>query len=389
MLTSVNYTFSYSKWQGSSLKPYEWNFPKSSTITMTVRTRNYTDTVKRVYPLDGYQLATNRTTVTDLYNKAIIDWCDSPYGSKYTNYPFWYMYPRSTSRYTSTGAVLSDPVTTLDRNAMYNHIRKNLRNEATNLANMLGEYRETAETFLDLAQVVVTRGKSLLKYRPKGRSGRRSISAVQTWASNHLAFQYGIAPLANDMGTAIGELRSAITAAPPFKEGVVTRRDRVSNIGFRATNSTVYTRKASSEVIKDTRYRSQWRAYMNQNALLVCLAEHGMLNPASLAWELMPFSFVIDWWVGVGDMLSSLDNLLICDKLMSMDSSSVKTFEYARTALDDRTFVCQQGFYAGRTDTRRTPVEIPRVSGLSYKPSLSYGHFFNGMALLAVAAKRL
>lgn len=36
------------------------------------------------------------------------------------------------------------------------------------------------------------------------------------------------------------------------------------------------------------------------------LNQYGLVNPASVAWELVPFSFVIDWFVKVGDYVSAL-----------------------------------------------------------------------------------
>jgi hypothetical protein len=36
----------------------------------------------------------------------------------------------------------------------------------------------------------------------------------------------------------------------------------------------------------------------------------GISNPALVAWELVPFSFVADWFVPVGDWLKQLDALL-------------------------------------------------------------------------------
>jgi hypothetical protein len=390
MLTRQTLVFTYTTWVGDSLNDYNWFAPKKATIVMELRTRNYTDTVKRFRPLDGYQLATSRSTVSTLYNTAIMDWCTNPRGTKYTNYPLWQMYPRSSSRFSDYAMTkpLSEPTTSLDREAMYNAIRKDLKHEATNLANMLGEYAETAETFLQLTEAVLSRGKSLLRRHKSGRK-RGKVAVGSTVASNHLAWTYGIKPLAGDLGTAVAELRSAVYNYPRFTEGVLVRHDRNSNSGYRATNSTTFVRPADSQVIVETRYRTQWRAYFNTNALVAVLADHGMLNPLSLAWELMPYSFVLDWFFSVGDVLSSLDNLLICDKLMALDSTSVKTYEYCRPRVDDRMFLAQQGFYYNRTDNRRTAVEIPRVSSLSYKPSLSVGHILNGLALLHVAAKRL
>lgn len=41
------------------------------------------------------------------------------------------------------------------------------------------------------------------------------------------------------------------------------------------------------------------------NLDLYRLEQLGMLNPAVLAWELVPFSFVVDWFTNIGDVLAS------------------------------------------------------------------------------------
>jgi len=46
------------------------------------------------------------------------------------------------------------------------------------------------------------------------------------------------------------------------------------------------------------------------NALL--LSQLGLVNPASLAWELVPFSFVVDWFANVGDFLASFTDTVGC-----------------------------------------------------------------------------
>ena len=84
-----------------------------------------------------------------------------------------------------------------------------------------------------------------------------------------------------------------------------------------------------------------------------------------------------------------MDNLIICDKLMVIDSTSTKYFEYVTPYGDSNTLSKATSFYHRRTDVRSAPTEISRVSTLQYKPSLSLGHILNGLALLYVAKGRL
>jgi hypothetical protein len=47
-----------------------------------------------------------------------------------------------------------------------------------------------------------------------------------------------------------------------------------------------------------------------QNVDLYRLEQLGLLNPAVLAWELVPFSFVVDWFTNVGDYLASFTDFI-------------------------------------------------------------------------------
>jgi len=392
MATNVSITIPWKLYTYNSKGGLDAGSPRTYVGSRTFR--DFPKTTQRARPTDLFLSGTARTTIGKMWSHQVFDWNTGTYSgaSLYKGYPVFNMwsYDDLSSRYSDLACTktLSNPSTSIDRNAMYNSIRSNLKNEATNLANMLGEYKETAQTFLDLAQVVATRGKSLMKRHKSGLNAGR-VSFRKTAAQNRLAWEYGIRPLANDMGTALAELRSGIAATPLFKEGTVRRKSAATNIGYRLPSSTIYTGRGVSEVKLEVVYSTRWRAYMNQNVLLQCLAAHGVLNPPALMWELTPFSFVVDWWFNIGDVLSSMDNLIICDKLMVIDSSSTKYFEYVTPNGDWQTLSKATAFYHRRTDVRGAPTEISRVSTLQYKPSLSLGHILNGLALLYVAKGRL
>jgi len=53
-----------------------------------------------------------------------------------------------------------------------------------------------------------------------------------------------------------------------------------------------------------------WLEVEASNTTLMRLEQFGLANPAALAWELIPFSFVADWFVGVGDYLNAQTALL-------------------------------------------------------------------------------
>lgn len=113
----------------------------------------------------------------------------------------------------------------------------------------------------------------------------------------------------------------------------------------------------------------------------------GLLNPASLVWEAMPYSFVVDWFLPIGDWLSALSSWVGLTKLQS----SVTTFQVAKGELEltgnaycgpklnpgyaDFTFV-----YGNRQTTSLPLPPPPRV-----KSPLSGSHAISALALLRQA----
>lgn len=352
---------------------------------LLVSSRNVTDTTKRARPLDGFMFATTRSYESELANNGVFSYEDYSRNRRW-GYPIFELYPPGQPLVDSGGRGVPYPVTSLDRELMYNAIRNEIRGTATNLANNLGEYRQTAQLFRDLAQTVASRGRNLLKRHPAIGRARRMVDIPSTAANAHLQFQYGIKPLANDLGTAVAELTTRVKTLPLFIEGVVARKETKRIVAYQSPNSTIFGTKAKVEYELQTKFRTQWRAYLNQNMLTNTLAQHGMLNPVSLAWELMPYSFVLDWWVNVGDVLQSLDNLILIDSLMVMDSRSDRSSQFVIPS-GSGIFQTGSAFYSKRVDKRQSPLPISRVASFKYKPSTSWGHILNGMALLQQARR--
>jgi hypothetical protein len=95
----------------------------------------------------------------------------------------------------------------------------------------------------------------------------------------------------------------------------------------------------------------------------------------ALAWELIPYSFVVDWLFPVGDYLSSLDALV-----------GVSDLSYYTVDHIDKVMVGSAHGGVWRGELRyyyRTPpatnLPLPRFG---YKPSVSSTKVANGIALL-------
>lgn len=189
-------------------------------------------------------------------------------------------------------------------NACYNKFKEKCQEQA-NLALNLAERKQAVNMMANRALQLVrfTRALRKLKFRDAATElglhrdaypkGVRANS--KAFGSNYLEFHFGWSPLVADIGKAVDILLDT-----PLDRRVRAGA-RASEYHIRAGNppwwSTDYrVREHRVQMIADVRVT-------NPNALLA--SQLGFVNPAMIAWELVPFSFVVDWFANVGDVLSS------------------------------------------------------------------------------------
>jgi hypothetical protein len=140
--------------------------------------------------------------------------------------------------------------------------------------------------FLDAAQ------RLGLNYVPQGVNRRRR------WADNWLEYHFGWVPFIHDVYDTAEVLNNPIKTFSKARgraqeDYSFVRRD---NLGSVSQHWSAY-----------TIVRAQQGGYIKAitNGTYHTLDQFGVLNPALVAWELVPFSFVIDWFANIGDVLQS------------------------------------------------------------------------------------
>lgn len=137
-------------------------------------------------------------------------------------------------------------------------------------------------------------------------------------ADLHLAYSFGVAPLASDLGELSGKLWEVImhqnwwrTISDGRHHHLMASREWTTSSdptlasrgpGFRVLESFSQTSKGTlgAEVeIKPVTEEIEQRRLFQQII--------GWNVPLSIAWELVPFSFVVDWFVPVGDVLNRFE----------------------------------------------------------------------------------
>lgn len=116
-----------------------------------------------------------------------------------------------------------------------------------------------------------------------------------------LEYSYGWRPLVSDVYGAAELLAQAHTGSRPLKAvGYGEKRFVTSS---QATSEGL-TGKATAEGVSSVRARCFFDI---SNAALDTLKSTGLSNPLLLAWELIPYSFVVDWFIPVGQYLSAVN----------------------------------------------------------------------------------
>lgn len=123
-------------------------------------------------------------------------------------------------------------------------------------------------------------------------------------ADNWLAFQYGWKPLLQDIHESMDSLARlnlasvlTYTARSSASSKFRTEKDLFNNVAGHPI-----TGYQSEETECSVRYGVR---YQIDNHLRAFLGQTGFTNPLNLAWEVLPYSFVADWFIPIGPYLES------------------------------------------------------------------------------------
>lgn len=135
---------------------------------------------------------------------------------------------------------------------------------------------------------------------------RHGFNPTQTAANYWLQLQYGWKPLLSDAkaaAEALAEmhLRDERSRDTSVRVGI-SNKLRTTMPDFLIESSPAYRGVLIQE--EEASRRAVWRFRLKPADTAGLF---GLLNPLEVVWELVPFSFVADWFLPIGDYLSSLD----------------------------------------------------------------------------------
>lgn len=335
-----------------------------------------------------------------------------PGGGPSTPVDYYYQYSTNSSHNIfANGFIIGDyDASSVDRRAV-NKLLDNMKDQKINLAQAFAEREQTIQTLTSTAKTVAKALSSLksgnfagaakaLGIKPPKRGQRRFNKEYANDVSNAmsdawLSMQYGWKPLLQDVYGAAETLAQA-SLGPENRNAIYavasgsSRKDLTSRkIDSRATSgttgydSTVYECKGSYSV----RYKVR---YTRSSPPTSSLAKLGILNPLALAWELTPYSFVVDWFFPIGNWLGGLDasaglafesGFKTTLLKVEQETTQVTTITWnPPTRRYSETFDKENRKYV--TMQRDTLSAFPFAPAPTFKNPLSFSHMLSAMALL-------
>lgn len=361
-------SFSYKKWQ---LKQSfgQTHFTRPGTATLAPVDDNYIDQPNSQIPNDGYAATTaeidsaDRTAVIDLLNKIK--------GMSFNA-------AQALAERQSTARTIGDAASKIAKAIVA--VRKG---DVAGAARALGVAKPRRAL------------KNAHKRASKAQSSGLESNVADFASSQWLALSYGWKPLLNDVYGAAEQLAKSNNNVQfqRVRHRKSIRRSKNTSRNLLSSGSTGMDVRITR--INETVDISYGVTFSQSSSNVVSLKQLGITNPALVAWELVPFSFVADWFMPVGNFISSLDATLGLDFKSGYKTVFRRihgeevwdTNTYSKS--DEKTLYRYIYNSWERIECTRTPLAgFPAARTPPFKNPVSVTHAANAIALLHQLFKR-
>lgn len=299
------------------------------------------------------------------------------------------------------GAGTSPPAAVLPGGNMINatlvKALNKVKSQDLHLGNFLAEGNKTVAMLVSTTHTILSAVRQFKRRYPLDwqivRRVQRGGLRRQDWCfipNSWLQLQYGWIPLMSDLYGGLNHLYRRSRFEVPFVRGHAANK----------SSATVET-EAQGSVGDVWKAKCEWEQqqkvtvvlyYQIQNPQLAELSSLGLINPVEIVWELLPYSFVVDWLVPISDWLSALTADVGMTFLTGSISSKTKMrFKSSRFSAFPGNVIHVDGnpslpTYGGTAESfQRTCLTSSPVPGLYVKSPISLKHAANALALLAQA----
>jgi hypothetical protein len=402
--------------------PRRQAFPRSSTIRPSTETKTTADTDIVEGNNGGYFLSSSNSSYTSYsrswtgvrtpnfgrlkktqlpvnpHTVSITETIDSP-GALLTLVPstgiYFNRFRRFTSDYPAPPGISHLPY------AQFKALRKLIEKAESNIAaNLAQDFAQIGQTTRLIANTATRLRKSIValkkgnipgaidqlwrghmpRYRGKGPSIGKSV------ASNWLELQYGWKPLINDVRESMEALKRLNSSSSPLVRRVTASATVESTVTSPIMHRVITSSRAGTHtVVTQTRAKYVLR-YKIDDKLKAFLAQTGFTNPINLGWEIVPFSFVVDWFLPIGPYLETLSSW---DGLVFLEGSFSRFTRGSATSAVDFTGSANGINYEDRGRFRRQTILLNRERLTSFPTAQLPTSVKNGLASVTHATNAL
>lgn len=204
-----------------------------------------------------------------------------------------------------------------------------LKNQQVNFGQAFAERKQTANLACDTIDRLCRDLIGVKKHLGPKKLARLGNAIVKDLPNYFLEVVFGWKPLLSDLHGAITELDNRDSS-----DWKVTCKGKA---GVKEKGTFIYLSESAASAAQRYDYEISHGAYTRidavpENAALVKAAQLGLTNPLSLAWEVMPWSFAVDWIYPIGPYFDRLDSALGWN-ILGMSTSAMIKSKLTRTGL--------------------------------------------------------
>jgi len=215
---------------------------------------------------------------------------------------------------------------------------------------------------------------------------KKKFGVIKAIADMRLEYMYGVKPLMGTAFDAADELiRHQINKMQRFKV-------RANDLSYKPKTialQTYYGTEIYTAHQVEIKLSAQYGVEMNVSNNKFDLRRWSSLNPVSIAWELMPWSFVADWVYDVGGYLRNLETVMAygfdfrkgyLSNLAVFSGSISQTWEFTSNPFGSDSHTAS---FSGARFNRQTLAFYPSPQPPRLQVDLGSSRLLNGAALLA------
>lgn len=272
-----------------------------------------------------------------------------------------------------------------------------LKGEGANVANMIGERNQVLKSVVNAIHgtgnilLALKRGDIARAVRYAG-GDPRSVRELRTKdiAGMWLALQYGWKPLLSDVYDLVNGLHYRETTFPKVHRG----RKSIGEIKKPATGSSYFDSMKGplrSQGVAENAAVVKYTVMAMPDAKWAAPAALGLTDPLTVLWEVTPWSFVVDWFIPVGQYLEQLTATHGWN-FMAGCKSTLQRVETKGNFNGQNNYSSAGWSYTNTKSWRRSCVYtayrrsvlngFPSVRAPKFKNPFSTGHMWNSLALL-------